>query len=100
MKEVKEQNPDINIEFRVCTTKKSALQPYKEAVEGVFPVVMAKDPERLANAVAAGSFPTFVLLDKEKSVKWLNDDFGVGALDEVESKFEETDKDKKKDKEE
>jgi len=90
MKEFKKQNPNVSIEYRVCTSKKELLKPYQEAAGDAFPIVMAKDKDALANDVADGAFPTFVLLEKDKSVKWSNDNFGAGALDEVERAFEET----------
>ena len=87
MKDFKKRNPAVNIEYRVCSSDPGALTAYKEAAGTAFPIVLAEDMNALGS-VAEEAFPAFVLTDGKSGVKWSNDSFGVGALDEVESKFE------------
>jgi len=86
MKDFKKRNPKINVEYRVCSTDAASVLPYQQAAGKAFPILLAEEPEKMAD-VAEGAFPAFVLTDGKSAVKWSNDKFGVGALDEVESKF-------------
>jgi hypothetical protein len=87
MRAFKLRNPKASIEYRVCSKKISDINAYKAEAKGEFPVRLAKDPEALSK-VAHGSFPTFVLIKKTSASLWSNDNFGVGALDEVSARFE------------
>ena len=81
----------VRIEYRVCVNDsltKDAVSFYRKMLGNTIPVSKAKDVKRLA-ALADMSFPTFVLVTKSRKIKWSNDNFGVGALDEVVAAFEE-----------
>lgn len=86
----KERHPAVKIEYRVCvndTLAKEAVKMYKDLSKNKLEIQASSDGEKLA-AVAEMSFPTFVLITKNKKMKWSNDNFGVGALDEVVATFE------------
>ena len=87
MRAFKERNPDIHIEYRVCSNDSNALTTYANETKGLFPVVLAENPDALAKT-AGLRFPAFVLTDGKTARKWSNNDFGVAALDEVENAFE------------
>lgn len=87
----RKRHPKVKIEYRVCVNDslaKDAVELYKKMIGNNIPVSKATDEKRLAN-VADMSFPTFVLVTKSRKIKWSNDNFGVGALDEVVAAFEE-----------
>jgi hypothetical protein len=87
MKAFKERNPDVKIEYRVCSSRKADAKAYKEIAGTSFPVVLAKDLGKMSK-LAEEAFPAFVLTDGNSGTRWSNDHFGVAALDEVESRFE------------
>jgi len=86
MKEFKERNPAVNIEYRVCSSNPEALVAYRELSNNVFPVVLAQDQPQM-EAIAQNAFPAFVLTDGRTAIRWSNSDFGVVALDAVAGKF-------------
>ncbi len=87
VKKLKERNPDINIEMRVCSSDSNSVNWYNEVAGENMNVVLAENKEALAK-LAFGSFPTFVLVNNDSPLTvWSNDDFGVRAMDEVESRF-------------
>jgi hypothetical protein len=64
-----------------------ALKVYQKLSKGKLKIQVAENGKELAN-VAEMTFPTFVLVRSDKKIKWHNDDFGAGALDEVAAAFE------------
>lgn len=84
---IKSKNPNLNIQFIVCSTDKNSITPYKKSVGKGINFTTSIN-EKLMNEVANGSFPTFVFSDGKSLKKWRNDDFGVVALDEVIENFE------------
>jgi hypothetical protein len=90
MLDLKKRHPDIQIEYRVCvsdTLADRALKVYQKLSKGKLKIQVAENGKELAN-VAEMTFPTFVLVRSDKKIKWHNDDFGAGALDEVAAAFE------------
>ncbi|MES2556624.1 MAG: hypothetical protein V4604_10760 [Bacteroidota bacterium] len=86
----KERHPKVKIEYRVCVNDSlanDAVALYRKTTGNSIPVSKATDGKRLAG-IADMSFPTFVLVTKSGKMKWSNDHFGVGALDEVVATFE------------
>lgn len=85
-----QRHPKVEIEYRVCVNDsfaQKAVERYSRLSENKIPVSKAEDSKKLAS-IADMSFPTFVLVTSSKKVKWSNNDFGVGALDEVVNTFE------------
>ena len=86
----RERHPNVEIEYRVCVNDslaEEAVERYREMTGNNIPVSKATDGKTLAN-LSDMSFPTFVLVTRSKKMKWSNDNFGAGALDEVVAAFE------------
>ena len=86
----RQRHPKVKIEYRVCVNDslaKKAVERYMQLSDNKIPVSKAEDSKNLA-MIADMSFPTFVLVTPAKKVKWSNNNFGVGALDEVVNTFE------------
>lgn len=87
LKEVKKHDKNIKIEYVVTSSDAETLDFYKEIIKGEFPLRLAENPEAMVN-LAQGHFPSFVLIREKKPMKvWVNNTFGVRALDEVVSSF-------------
>jgi hypothetical protein len=86
MKVFQAYNPNVKIEYRVCSSRPSDITAYRKAAGNAFPVLPAEDIHQLAE-VAGEAFPAFVLTDGVTAKKWSNDHFGVSALDEVNARF-------------
>ncbi len=87
LKKIKERYPQIPIRYVVCTSDASNLESLREEADGKFEVEMARDKQALAK-VTSGTFPGFVMVESGKPVcYWSNDNFGVRAIDKVESTF-------------
>jgi len=90
LKKIKQRNTNINIEYKVCSSDTSKIKTYQEEVKGKFKVQNASNPDSLAS-VADFKFPAFVLIKNGKPIyKWSNDEFGVRAIDLLESSIENT----------
>lgn len=90
MIELRKRFPKIDVEYVVCvndTLADKAIESYKELSQNKLSIRQAKESEKLGNMVHM-SFPTFVLITNSKKLMWSNDNFGVGALDEVVETFE------------
>ncbi len=82
---LKDRNPSLQIEFIVCSSDSLALKWYKENSKDRISVVLANEPKVLAK-LADFAFPAYVIKEgNDKLIKWRNNDFGVRALDQVES---------------
>lgn len=87
LKLIKKRNPSIKILFSVCTSEEQKLSLYKELIAGDFDIETARDLEASIK-LAEGSFPAFVHMKKGIPVyKWSNDQFGAGAIDELEAEI-------------
>lgn len=85
LKKMKQRNPKLRITYVVCTSDKKLIETYKKEVDGVFKVTTAKNPEKMAE-LAGFSFPAFVQFKENKPVyRWSNSQFGVRAIDLIES---------------
>ena len=87
LKQIKKRNPNIKIDFIVCSKNEKYLKTYKEEINGAFPVRIAENADSLA--ITSGfKFPTFFLVKNKKPIySWSNDQFGVRAIDEFESNY-------------
>lgn len=86
----KKRHPKVSIEYRICVNDslaKDAVKAYKGISDGSLKIRAAEEGEHLAE-VADMAFPAFVLVTKDKKLKWSNDNFGAGALDQVAAEFE------------
>jgi len=82
---LKKRNPAIEIEFKVCSSDPGSMRWYQDKGKDKIDVVLANDPKMMAK-LADFSFPTFIINDQNaKVLKWRNNDFGVRALDQIES---------------
>ena len=87
MKKLKERVPAIEIDYIVCHTDPETMDWYKEEAGDAVNVKMADSVQAMSN-LAFGVFPTFVLVDGDKTLRtWSNDNFGVSAMDEIELSF-------------
>ena len=92
MMKIKSRIPNIQIEYVVCSKDPETLMPYKDKIPNIksvgdlIKVTLAKNPQSISR-LASGRFPSFVLVQKNKIFKWSNDNFGVCAVDYVESIF-------------
>lgn len=85
MKLLHDRMPDVEIEYRVCSSDSLALDWYREKAGENIHLVLADSVEAMSK-LAEHQFPTFILVkgDKRPLKRWSNDSFGVSALDEVE----------------
>ncbi|WP_430404527.1 hypothetical protein [Fluviicola sp.] len=84
LKLIKKRNPNIKMLFSVCAEEEQRLSLYRELIAGDFDIALAKDIEASVK-LAEGHFPAFVKLKKGlPTYKWSNDQFGAGAIDELE----------------
>lgn len=87
LKLIKQRNPSIRIQFIVCSESKNDLKPYIQEAEGAFPIVLTSSIDKAAE-IAGHRFPTFIQIQSSKTVyKWSNDQFGVRAVDKLESEL-------------
>jgi len=87
MVKLKERIPNIEIEYIVCHSDSQTMKWYQDEAGGSLNVKMAESIKAMMN-LASYSFPTFVLVEKNKMLRtWSNDKFGVSAMDEIESSF-------------
>lgn len=88
LKQLKEKNPAMDIEFIVTSTDPETLAPYQEEINGAFPCKTSENPIAMAD-LAERRFPVFVLVDptKKEFEIWNNNSFGVRAMDKVVNAF-------------
>jgi hypothetical protein len=87
LKVIHRRNPKLRISFVVCSSNPETLARYKEMADQQFEVRLSKDLEFLPK-VADYSFPNFVQVKNDAPVyKWSNDQFGVRAIDQLDSAF-------------
>ena len=88
MMKLKKRNPSISISYWVAT---SDTIPEKTAILRVMPKEFKAIQQHETKAISEltkGTFPCFVISNNKKAVKiWNNNQFGVRALDEIESFF-------------
>jgi thiol-disulfide isomerase/thioredoxin len=90
MIELKKRFPKLNVEYLICVNDslaEKAIESYQELSQNKLSFKQAKEGEKLGNMVHM-SFPTFVLISDTQKLMWSNDNFGVGALDEVVETFD------------
>jgi hypothetical protein len=88
LKVIKERNPNLNIDFIVCTTKKEYIKNYIQLAGNKLAVRIATNADSLAST-AGWKFPTFIEIEnKTPKYLWSNDQFGVRAIDKVERDFD------------
>lgn len=85
LKVMKARNPQLDIQFLVCTTDSTQLNEYVQPIDGKFDLALFEDLEEL-NKLGVTGFPTFIYTDTSgKKQMWSNDNFGAPARDFVES---------------
>lgn len=88
LKAFKKDHPSVQIEYIVTSEDSTTLDFYAQAIQGEFPLGLAKNPYAMANTIAQGRFPTFVLLNGNEPMQvWNNNNFGVVAYDEIVKKL-------------
>lgn len=87
LKLMKKQHPELQILYSVCSSDEKSLSFYKEQIDGAFDISLAQDIDASAK-LAEGRFPTFLYIEKGiPTIKWSNDQFGAGAIDELFTKL-------------
>jgi hypothetical protein len=86
MKQLKKRVPSLKVKYIVCSTDSSSTILYKREINGVFPVSTSIKSKEWAK-ICQGKFPSYVLISKESTRIWSNDNFGTLAKDEVEDSF-------------
>jgi hypothetical protein len=85
LKLIHKRNPELPIEFLVCTENEADLMTYKQEAQNSFVIKKQTDYKKLVR-LAHSKFPTFLLFEENGIIKiWNNDSFGVRAVDEVEN---------------
>lgn len=85
LKKIKERNPNLHIEFVVCTKDKKYIKTYVKEVGGKFVVRMANNSDSLA-LMTGYRFPAFIhVKNNQPAYIWSNDQFGAGAIDNLEN---------------
>lgn len=84
MLQLKDRNPDLQIEYIVVSSDSTSTKDYETMGKGEIEVSLAQNMEEMSK-IALGGYPSFVLSEKGNSLSaWSNDGFGVRALDQVE----------------
>lgn len=87
LREVKKLHTNLEVEYVVTSSDSMTLEFYKEVIKGEFPLRLASNPEEMSK-LAQGRYPSFVLVDEKEPMKvWVNNTFGVTAMDEVLNSF-------------
>ncbi len=82
---LKKRDPKMQIEYIVCSSDTTAVEWYKQKSKGRITISLAKDPVALSD-LANHAFPAFAIKNSDGTLSiWSNDNFGVRAIDEVES---------------
>lgn len=84
---IKKRNPSMKIHFVVSTPNKGDLKNYIDAAKGEISVQQTTEIE-LSSKLANSTYPTFIQVKNNKGIyKWSNDQFGVRAVDKLESEL-------------
>lgn len=84
LKAIKKRQPQLEINFVVCSLDSSSISQYEKPVDGHFKLSLLKDSTTFSQ-LNIYSFPTFIFTDKTgKKYRWSNDTFGAPAKDFVE----------------
>lgn len=87
LRQVKKLHRNIEVEYVVTSTDSTTLDFYKEVIKGEFPLRLANNPDEMSK-IAQGRYPSFVLVnEKEPMTVWVNNTFGVMAMDKVVNNF-------------
>jgi hypothetical protein len=87
LKLIKKRNPSIRIHFIVCSDNKNDLKPYISEAKNELSVMLSSNIDFTAK-IADHRFPTFIQIKGNRAVyKWSNDQFGVRAIDQLESEL-------------
>ncbi len=87
LRQVKKLHHNLEVEYVVTSTDSTTLDFYKEVIKGEFPLRLANNPDEMSK-IAQGRYPSFVLVnEKEPMTVWVNNTFGVMAMDEVVNNF-------------
>lgn len=79
------KHADIQISYRVVNPSDSDLKYYRQKLgSGILCSAITENELKAHMNLSEGSFPTFVLAEKDRFIKaWHNDSFGVAAMDEI-----------------
>lgn len=87
LKEVKKLHSNLSVEYVVTSSDSTTLEFYKEVIKGEFPLRLAENSDEMTK-LAQGRYPSFVLVNEKEPMKvWVNNTFGVIAMDEVLKNF-------------
>lgn len=87
-KVLKMKTPSIKIEYWVLSSDLKVKLKYQKLVGKTASVKLKGKFSEELSIISKGSYPTFVLSEQNKAIKaWNNDSFGVAAMDEVTSVF-------------
>lgn len=87
MKKLKKSVPSLKVKYIICSTDSSSTILYKREINGVFPISNTIKSKEWAK-ICQGKFPSYVLVTKNGTRIWSNDNFGSLAKDEVERYFD------------
>ena len=86
MKQIKKRVPNLKVKYIVCSSDSLSTELYKTEIKGSFPISTTHKPKVWAK-ICQGKFPSYVLVTKNGTRIWSNDNFGSLAKDEVERYF-------------
>jgi hypothetical protein len=86
-KKMVELNPKINIQYLLASEDQEGFQYFRKRLPSIIGVKMAQN-SMLCMLMAQGEFPSYFLVAKGKvKTAWHNTQFGVRALDQINSFF-------------
>ncbi len=86
MKHIKKRVPTLKVKYLVCSSDSLTIKSYSREINGSFPISTTQNPTEWAK-ICQGKFPSYVLVTKNGTRIWSNDNFGSLAKDEVERYF-------------
>lgn len=87
IKKIKERIPTLNVKYILCSSDSLTINSYSREINGAFPISITQNPKVWAK-ICQGKFPSFLLITKNQSIIWSNENFGTLAKDAIEHKFE------------
>ncbi len=87
IKKIKKRCPKLKVTYIICSSDSSSIDWYKSDIKNSFSISLVKNTLYWSK-IAQGKFPSFLLVTKNQSIIWSNENFGTLAKDAIEHKFE------------
>lgn len=84
LKAMKKRQPELKIQFLVCSADSTSLEEYVQPINGAFDLALFENLDDL-NQLGITGFPSFIYTDAQgNKQRWSNDNFGAPARDFIE----------------